>query len=213
MATAVVLPPTAAPTVLTGSIEGHIYWGTQPVGGLHVGAGYGSHANVAMQPTTAVTRGDGYFRLDGLRPSALYSLDVPAYPPYLATRFGGFYEVIAGKVTTAVNVGNVPGPLLIQRQITNVVPTEGQVVAPGALLISWDPVPAATVYCVELIDLVTYRSLTTGTCGGARSGAAAATSTRFQSPPLTSGLAYRGSVRSFTGNIVTGSVYFEFRAR
>lgn len=213
VATAVLLPPTAAPAVLTGSIEGYIYWGTQPVGGLRVGAGYGSPANVAMQPTTAITRGDGYFRLDGLRPSALYSLDIPAQPPYQATKFGGFYEVLAGRVITAVNVGNVPGPLLIQRQITNVAPAQGQVLPPGALSISWDPVPAATVYCIKLIDLATLQAVTMGICGGARSGEAAATSTRFQSPPLVSGRSYSGSVRSLTGSIATGSVYFEFHVR
>lgn len=212
VATAVVLPPTAAPTVLTGSIEGYIYWGTQPVGGLRVGAGFGSHANVVMQPTTTVTRADGYFRLDGLRPSALYFVDVPAQGPYHGVRFGGFYQVYASKVTTAVAVDGSMR-LLMDRRITNVFPAEGQVVAPGALLISWDPVTTATMYCVEVLEMISFAAVTTGTCGGARSGTAAVTTNRFQTPTLVSGHPYRVAIRSFTNGISTGSAYVEFRVR
>lgn len=160
--------------------------------------------------SSTTTRADGYFVLTGYDPAAQQAIDFAAQQGYLAASRPSFNTPL--DECGIAHLGDAPTSFNVQKPITGLsLPAcasfdcqSSNVQASAPLAVSWDQLPNATVYCVNLLNNDTSAwGIVGGDCpldpsGGDKS---VGTTTRFTIPALPPGR-WQFSVFSKSGDVL-----------
>jgi hypothetical protein len=195
-ATAVSVQPTAAPTrsiPAAMTVSGFVTWNHHPQMGVRVEVSQLGAPGRGPALGAGVTSIDGSFRV---------SFAPPTYPPSVGA-FTIAHDVYldAGRSARGLTDTNMDaGTIEIRRIITGLSIKNGDVYDAGPRTLTWDPVPEATAYCVNVWRVET------GASGGncpefAHAAGELVTTTRFVTKPLDPGL-YAVSVLAITDTVI-----------
>lgn len=174
--------PTAVPTRSIPSamtVSGFVTWNHHPQAGVRVEVGQLGAPNRGGAIGAALTGTDGSF---------IISFAPPTYPPSVGA-FAVQHDVYLEGGRAARGTSNTTldaGTIEIRRVITGLSIKDGDSFAQGPRTVTWDPVPEATAYCVNVWRIETGAS--GGTCPEfAHAAGEIVTSTRFTTAPLAPG--------------------------
>lgn len=186
-------PPVASSTPAAMTVTGNVTWNHHPQPGVRVEVGQLGAPGRGAAIGVAVTGSDGSFTI---------SFAPPTYPPSVGV-FAVEHDVYLEGGRPARGTGNTTldaGTIEIHRVVTGLSIKNGDSFAAGPRTITWDAVPEATAYCVNVWRVET--GAIGGTCPEfVHAAGALVTDTRFTTNPLSPGL-YAVSVYAVTDTVI-----------
>ena len=183
----------AATATRAMTVTGFVSWNHHPQSGVRVEVGQLGAPNRGGAIGAALTGSDGSFSI---------SFAPPTYPPSVGA-FAVQHDVYLESGRPARGTGSTTldaGTIEIRRIITGLSIKDGDSFPVGARTITWDPVPEATGYCVDVWLVRTGAS--GGTCPEfVHAAGEIVTDTRFITKPLSPGV-YAVSVLAITDTVI-----------